>query len=208
MSTNYADGMRPRQVSDDVLLECALSAFAEDGYDGASVRAVCRRLDVSHNMVNKRYGSKDALWYAAVDHGFRWLVSELAEATAAASDDPFDQLRSAMLRFVAVTRARPALAQILYQESARPGPRFDYLFKTYVAPINAAGLKPLKQLQAEGRVRPGPVTTTVFHLVTYGLGVMSSHPEALSAFGDDGTDPIEASELAVDMVLDSLRPRD
>ena len=189
-----------------MLLDSALSAFADDGYDGASMRALCRRLDVSHNLLNRRYGSKEALWFAAVDHGFRGLVDELADAIVAAGDDPFDQLRAAISRFVAVTRARPALIRILHQESARPGPRYDYLFERYVGPINEVGLRSLKVLQAEGRVRPGPVSTAFFHLVTYGLGVMTSHPEALQFLGDVGASIDDADVLGIDMVLDSLRP--
>lgn len=198
--------MRPRQMSDEVLLDKALTAFAADGYDGASMRALCRHLDVSHNMLHERYGSKEALWYAAVDHGFRGLVTELTEAVQTAGHDPFDQLRAAMLRFVAVTRATPALIQILHQESARPGPRYHHLFERYVGPINEAGLRSLRQLQTEGRVRPGPVSTTFFHLTTYGLGVMSSHPETFAALGDAGADPEDAAALGIDMILESLRP--
>jgi AcrR family transcriptional regulator len=199
--------MRPRQVSDDVLLGKALAAFAEYGYDGASMRALCRRLEVSHNMLHERYGSKEALWYAAVDHGFRGLVAELGDAVLAAGDDPFDQLRAAMLRFVAATRATPALIQILHQESARRGPRYKHLFEHYVAPINEAGLRSLRQLQTEGRVRPGPVSTTFFHLTTYGLGAMSSHPASFAALGDAGANPEQAAVLGVDMILNSLRPQ-
>jgi len=199
--------MRPRQMSDDVLLGKALAAFAEYGYDGASMRALCRRLEVSHNMLHERYGSKEALWYAAVDHGFRGLVAELGDAVLAAGNDPFDQLRAAMLRFVAVTRTTPELIQILHQESARRGPRYQHLFEHYVAPINEAGLQSLRQLQTEGRVRPGPVATTFFHLTTYGLGAMSSHPESFAALSDAGADPEQAAVLGVDMILDSLRPR-
>jgi len=198
--------VRPRQISDEALFESALSAFAEDGYDGASMRALCRRLEVSHNMLNKRYGSKEALWFAAVDHGFRGLVDDLADAIVEAGDDPLDQLRSAILRFVSVTRARPALIRILHQESARPGPRYDFLFERYVGPINEVGLRSLKTLQAEGRVRPGPVSTAFFHLVTYGLGVMTSHPEALQFLGDADASPEDADLLGIDMVLDGLRP--
>ena len=33
------------------------------------VREIARRLDVSHNLIPQRFGSKEDLWYAAVDHG-------------------------------------------------------------------------------------------------------------------------------------------
>jgi len=102
-------------------------------------------------------------------------------------------------------RARPALVQILFQESARPGPRYDHLFRNYVGPINQLGLEPLRRLQAEGVVRPGPVTTIFFHLTTHGLGVMSSHPESFDLLGDGGVDHDLAAAQAVDMVLAGLR---
>ena len=57
------------------MLEAALVSFAELGYEGTSVRDLCRQLGVSHNLIHQRFGSKDDLWYAAVDHGFVALWS-------------------------------------------------------------------------------------------------------------------------------------
>ena len=168
------------------------------------MREVCRVAEVSHNLLNKRYGSKEAIWYAAIAHGFHVLVEELAAGIVDAGEDPLAQLRGALLRFVAVTRANPALIRILHQESARPGLRYAYLFERYVQPINDVGLRPIQQLQAEGRVRPGPVPTVFFHLATYGLGVLSSHAGALPWFGDVDADADEATRLAIEMILDSL----
>jgi len=200
--------MRPRKMSDEVLFDRALDAFAELGYDGASLRAICRELDVSHNLINKRFGTKEALWYAAIDYGFRQVVAELRAGYQEGGDDPREQLRSSMVRFVTFTAKRPALIRILHQESARPGPRYQYLFDRYVAPINRVGLLALEQLQREGKVRSGPISTAYFFLTTYGLGVMASYPDAAAALGDDTADPGEVNTLGIDMVLDSLRPVD
>lgn len=199
--------MRSRQLSDEMLLDRVLAAFADDGFDGASMREVCRRSEVSHNLLHKRYGSKEAVWYVAIDHGFHAMVQELAAGIVEAGEDSFDQLRGAMLRFVAVTRANPSLIRILHQESARPGPRYEYLLERYVKPINDVGLRPIQQLQAEGRVRPGPVPTVFFHLATYGLGVLSSHAGTLPWFGDADADvdADETAQLAVEMIIDSMR---
>jgi AcrR family transcriptional regulator len=158
-------------------------------------------------MLHQRYGSKDLLWYAAVDRGFKNLLGELLAAMADAGDDPLDQLRAAMLRFLTSTRANPGLIQIINQESARPGPRYEHLFNHYIAPINEGGLRPLRQLQAQGIIRQGPVTTIFFYLTTYGLGLMSSHPGSFKSLGDDPVDQEEAAALAVDMILNGLRPR-
>jgi AcrR family transcriptional regulator len=57
--------MRPKLIADDALLDAALQAFADLGFEGASVRAVAREIGVSHNTINERFGSKDKLWQAA-----------------------------------------------------------------------------------------------------------------------------------------------
>jgi AcrR family transcriptional regulator len=66
----------------DDLLPLALEAFADLGYEGASMRDLCRRLGVSHNLLHQRFGSKDRLWYAAVDHGFKALATPPASSTS------------------------------------------------------------------------------------------------------------------------------
>ncbi len=50
------------------LLRGALDAFAESGYDGTSVRELSRRLGVSHALLTARFGSKEGLWFAAIEH--------------------------------------------------------------------------------------------------------------------------------------------
>ena len=59
------------------LLDAVLIAFGENGFDGTSVREIARGLQVSHNLIPQRFGSKKRLWYAAVDHGFGRVSEEL-----------------------------------------------------------------------------------------------------------------------------------
>ena len=127
--------MRPRTIGDDELLDLLLGAFADLGYDGTSVRALCRHLGVSHNMVHQRYQSKQAAWDAAVDHGFTELVHSLNAPVD--SDDGWVVLRALMTRFAEATLAKPGLARIIQQEGARPGPRFTYLMKHHIGPVQA-----------------------------------------------------------------------
>ena len=87
---------RPRAedapLSVDDMLKAALGVFATHGYDGVSVSALSRDLGVSHNLLHQRFGSKEGLWYAAVDWGFGGLADELARAADPTLTDPFDQL--------------------------------------------------------------------------------------------------------------------
>ena len=67
-------------ASADEILLAALQGFAARGFDGMSVRDLNLRLGVSHNLVNRRFGTKDELWRATVDRRFSELLAELEDA--------------------------------------------------------------------------------------------------------------------------------
>lgn len=155
-------------VDNDALLELALDLFAEVGFEGASIRELCRRLGVSHNLVHQRFGSKDRLWYASVDHGFRHLAGEFAEAVLGASDE-IDGLRRVMCRFLEVTARSPALVGVINQESIAGGPRLDHLVDRYLAPAVRFMDAAIDGLVAAGRMRPIPASV-LYILVAHGAG--------------------------------------
>jgi TetR/AcrR family transcriptional regulator len=187
-------------VSDADLLDLALDAFADQGYDGTSVREVCRRLGVSHNLVHERYGSKERLWYAAIEHGFRTLATELATAAQEEPGDELDRLRAILVRYVEVTARRPAMIRIINHEAARPGGRLDHVYDLYIRPAHQIADMVLRDLAAAGRARP--VSPAVLHfLVGHGAGGIVSLPALAGRFpGGEGSLTDQARE-AVDVVL-------
>jgi TetR/AcrR family transcriptional regulator len=187
-------------VSEGELLDVALDAFADSGYDGTSVREVCRRLGVSHNLVHERYGSKERLWYAAIDHGFRTLAGELATAAQASDGDELDRLRAILVRYVEVTVDRPALIRIINAEAAQPGGRLDFIYDTYIRPAHEVADVVLHDLASDGRARLVSPATLHF-LIGHGAGGIVSLPSLSGRFpGDHGTLTDQARE-AVDVVL-------
>ena len=94
---------------DNDVLAAALSAFATHGYAGVSVRTLSRDLGVSHNLLHQRFGSKTAIWRAAVDWGFGGLVREL-EAADQEHAEPLQRLRSFIRTFVKVSASQPRAA--------------------------------------------------------------------------------------------------
>jgi AcrR family transcriptional regulator len=187
-------------VSEAELLDLALDTFADHGYDGTSVRDVCRRLGVSHNLVHERYGSKERLWYAAIEHGFRTLAAELATAAQDAHGDELDRLRAILLRYVEVTADRPALIRIVNHEAARPGGRLDHVYDHYIRPAHEVADVVLRDLAADGRARPIPPATLHF-LVGHGAGGMVSLPALAGRFPGDGSSVTDQARDAVDVVL-------
>lgn len=199
-AANIATLPAPRTVTDATLLDLALDVFADAGYDGASVRDICRRLDVSHNLVHERFGSKDQLWRAAIDHGFRELAHTLAEAAQAVSADPLVRLRSVLIAYVEAIAAKPALIRIIQHEAGHPGERLEHVFTQYLQPAHAVADAALRLLEMQGRARRIPAATLHF-LVGHGAGGLASLPELAGRFTERDPDPVSQAREAVDIIL-------
>src|SRR5690606_37198443 len=106
-----------------------------------------------HNHIPQRFGSKDRLWYAAVDHGFRVIRRDLFSMIDEPFPDELTRLRAMVVRFVEINSARPALLRIINQEAVLGGPRLEYLFGTYSEPVYRLGSSILRKLEEQGQVR-------------------------------------------------------
>tara|TARA_R110002049_G_scaffold188251_10_gene356647 strand:+ start:1452 stop:2087 length:636 start_codon:yes stop_codon:yes gene_type:complete len=204
---------RPAQcaVTDEDLLDAVLQSFGEYGYEGTSVREIARRLEVSHNLIPQRFGSKENLWYAAVDHGFGRLRKDLNREAETLGSDELLILRGLVSSFIKINARHPSLLQIINQEACQPGPRLDYVFDRYIKPVRDFGEAWLTRLADEGRIRPVSVSLFYF-LMTHGAGGMLAMP-ALTKRLDKGGKPqsrrsIQKEALsAVEVFFDGLLPR-
>ncbi len=165
----------PPALPTEQLLDAALDAFAERGFEGTSVREIARSLGVSHNLIPQRIGSKEELWRQAVDHGFGRLALHLAMALQDEAEDDVDRLRAVVVRFVEGNAARPAPLRIIQQEAVTRGPRFDYLFDNYIDPVRMFGAELMTRLWASGRLRSDSVALMYFFM-THGAGGRGSAP--------------------------------
>jgi len=122
-------------ASQEAILEAALEAFAQRGYDGVSVRELNRQIGVSHNLVHHYFGSKDALWRAAIDYGLgrvndAWKLDDLGPLA-----DPVEKMKIGLRRFLEVTARSPSVQRIMEYEAAIGGPRLDYIAERYIVPF-------------------------------------------------------------------------
>src|SRR5713226_7438408 len=184
---------RPRAdespASSDEILLVALRSFADRGYDGTSVRELNQALGVSHNLINRRFGSKERLWRAAVDRWFGELVSALPSPDSAGTGDPLDRLREFVVTFIEVNARRPEMARLMNVEASLGGPRLDYLFERFITPCLLPAATLATKLQAEGKMRPLPIGT-LFFLIAHGATAPAAHRPLAAFLGiTDPTDP-------------------
>ena len=204
-------GGRPRTedapASLDDILGTALRAFATHGYDGVALRTLNRELGVSHNLLNARFGSKEALWYATVDWAFGPLEHRLATAFDPTLTDPLEQLRLTMRAFLLYSAQRPELVGLLNIEGRQDTERLAYIYNTHIAPALEPISRLLDHLAAQGRTKPVSLRTFLF-LLAHGAAA----PFTLAALARrfDPTDPLdraaveEHADLAADLIVRAL----
>ena len=202
---------RPRLYSDDEILDLALQAFASQGYDSVSVRSLNASLGLSHGTISQRFGTKERLYYAAVDHGFTEFVADVErEATVALSEvrnpQALDQLRATILGFLRSARRRPELGRLMNQEGQEPTERLAHIVDSVLVPMMTTTGTLLNSLRDEGVIRP--ITSRgLFFLVTHG----AEAPFTLTALSDvfdaiDGPlDPEAHSLMMADVLIAGLR---
>ena len=82
------------------ILEHAFAEFAQQGYLGASVNAICTAGSISKGLLYHYYADKDALYLACVGRCFQDLTDALSAELHAQTVTP-DQYFDARLRYFA-----------------------------------------------------------------------------------------------------------
>jgi TetR/AcrR family transcriptional regulator len=147
----------------DEIFAAALTAFATQSYDRVSLRTLNRELGGSHNMLNGRFGSKEALWYATVDWAFAPLELRLATAFDPTLSDPLEQLRITMRTFLQYSAEHPELVGLMNIEGRQDTERLAYVYNTHIAPALEPVARLLDYLAAHGRIRP--LSVRMFHFM-------------------------------------------
>jgi AcrR family transcriptional regulator len=197
---------RPRIRSDDEILAAALEAFAASGYEGMSVRALSADLGLSHETVNRRFGSKKDLYFAALDHGFTGLFNAIAteRAMRPIELDDLGELRESIRTFMVAATTSPALGRILQHEGMFPSDRLDYIAERAFAPGMLVMIEVTQRLTAAGVIRPASARE-LFFLAQAGAAPFAA--EALSRTFDviDGPlDPTTYIDHVADVIVQGL----
>jgi TetR/AcrR family transcriptional regulator len=198
---------RPAQPTDipaeAEILARGLAAFAELGYDGASVRELARRLGVSHNFINDRYGSKEQFWRAVIDRSLTAQVGRLRELLTLPGDDDAARLRNLLHAFYQANVAEPDLPRVMRYEAIRGGKRLEYVFEHYVVPVRDAVAPLVQRLVEQGRVRPFPLDVMVYAVIAM-TSVNAEVPLVTLLGGTFAADASGFSRMLGDIVLDGL----
>jgi len=197
---------RPRageEIDTALLLLAALDAFAETGYDGMSVRELGRRLGVSHALLTARFGSKESLWFAAMEYALAEAEQTWREVADSPELDDLEALRRGVVRQVLFSAAHPQVLRIMSHEGAIDSPRVRFVIDRFVNPLRPGVERLLARLVAAGRIRPVPYAT-LHYLVTFGGGALFANPVESALLGASAHPDEEEIRAHAEAVADVL----
>jgi len=199
------DGSIPEQR----ILELALQAFAQWGYDGMTMSALARHLKVSHNLLHVRFGSKQELWRRTIDSRVATASPPVLAVFDTAELDAEAQLRELVLRYCQWTFDNPELVSITHFEGRHSSWRLDYLVDAYVLPFTQRLEKLLKEVST---VRPvSPVSTFwLTSMIGQGVGFYLAAGPMLTRLGSaqeiSKKHRNEVVQKSTDFILSALLP--
>jgi AcrR family transcriptional regulator len=146
---------RPQTWTDDEILDAALRSFAATGFEAMSIRSLNAELGLSHEAIRQRFGSKDKLYYASLDHGFAAFFRDLAEerGTRPVDLEDLEELRESIRVFIVVAGRHRALGQLISHESLQATERIDHIYTQAFEPGIAGVKKLLDRLADAGEIR-------------------------------------------------------
>jgi AcrR family transcriptional regulator len=116
------------------LLDAAREVFSQRGFQGATVREICRRADANGAAVNYHFGSKDGLLAEALNFA---PLAALQKANA--GESPKVRLRLFIRDFMLMLldeKNPSSQCRIMARELADPTPALDKIVREAIAPLH------------------------------------------------------------------------
>ena len=186
------------------ILNVAITIFAQRGYSGASTREIADAAEVNQGLVTYYFGSKQALWRAAIDHALAEYRNTFADRMAEL-EDPEDRnfYRFALRHYVQWASENADVLRILISNNQADQEAAIWYGERHNRPFYDVWTMLLRDGQAHGLVRPGPVLNLYYFLVSTAT-VFATAADVKLMSGQDVSDPafIEAhANLLYDMLI-------
>lgn len=178
--------VRQREASRGRLLEAAIAAFAESGFEGASTHAIARDAGLRQSLIRYHFGGKSGLWKAAVDTVWGRIDAAM---NAAVPGEPgcvdAAWVRRGLSAYLHAVAQHPEYLRILLPEMAQPGPRLEWLVAQHTRRHGQRGMAFLASAQRAGLIPRVPLVNLAYSIFGAVAIVVAGAPEVEQATGEE-----------------------
>jgi AcrR family transcriptional regulator len=113
---------REREAVSRGILDAARELFVAEGYDNVSLRKIAERIEYSPAAIYGYFPSKDDIFFALAEEGFRTLLGSAASCGTAVDEvnDPVDHIRRALLGVFEFSKSHPEYYRLMFLDRSVP----------------------------------------------------------------------------------------
>ena len=113
---------REREAVSRAILDAARDLFVAEGYHTVSIRKIADRIEYSPAAIYSYFPSKDDIFFALAEDGFRLLFAPECpgEAAIAETSEPIDGVRAAFWHFYRFSRTHPEYFALMFVDRSVP----------------------------------------------------------------------------------------
>jgi AcrR family transcriptional regulator len=175
------------------ILEAAVRAFADRGFEGASTREIAAAAGVHHGLIRHHFGSKARLWQAAVDRAFGTMQADLEALIAEPDASDRERVARIIRTHVHFVAGHPEFVRLMFQEGKRRGPRTRWIADRHVKPLYDAVGAVLARAQRAGALPRDFPAAHFFYVLAGAVGAIFHQAEECRRVA--GIDPFDADAV-------------
>ena len=111
---------REREAIRRAILDAARDLFVQEGYQNVSLRKIAERIEYSPAAIYGYFPSKDDIFLALAEEGFRLLYGDRESYTALDSLPPLERIRAIFLRLYEFSRHHPQYFALMFVDRSVP----------------------------------------------------------------------------------------
>src|SRR5262245_25466282 len=111
---------REREAIRGAILDAARDLFVKEGYENVSIRKIAERIEYSPAAIYGYFSSKDDIFYALAEEGFRLLYGDRASYTALETLPPLERIRVIFTRLYQYSLQHPQYFALMFVDRSVP----------------------------------------------------------------------------------------
>src|SRR5437016_12966792 len=117
---------RDREAVRRSILDAARDLFVTEGYQNVSIRKIAERIEYSPAAIYGYFPSKDDIFFALAEEGFRLLHGDRASYTALEMLPPLERIRVIVSRLYQYSCEHPQYFALMFVDRSVPRIRREY----------------------------------------------------------------------------------
>jgi AcrR family transcriptional regulator len=154
---------RERQAVRQAILDAARDLFVAEGYRNVSIRKIAERIEYSPAAIYSYFLSKDDIFFALAEEGFRRLDAKVR--SAGTHGDPLQDVRSCWWAYYEFSKEQREFFELMFVDRSVPQITEQWTGLAFVHQMLAFAAERLQRCIDAGIFHPGTNAEVAMHLI-------------------------------------------